>query len=374
MNKDKIALILKAAVPVALIAGGIVALAAIGYAAVSVYHLFAEYVKLSAPESIMAVLSSVGMAVALLLTIITSNNQNARGMGAILVIAWVLLTLTLVALDSVLRADLVSAPDALLQIGRIVAALLPALALAGVICMAIALHDTTEHKSAAGASSRYMGFAAKGVAIAASVFASAYFGISRGINPVLAVLCGVLLESAFLWSYLALKQSRDRQDRFDVGMWSLCVLAFGAFIAAVSVETLSTLAGIDVPIVSALGEAGATLYVSAVGLSLALTVLVHLLTRAIDMPAKAAQDTINVRRPAPLSTRIAGGIRGARAGVGEIRDAWREGQPAQLPQAATLAAERPFGNEGARVNAQVEARQDATPARDEVQPRPTKSG
>ena len=337
MNQEKIEQVLKAAVPVALIAGAIVALAAIGYAAVSVFHLFAQYVKLSVPESIMAVLSSVGMAVALLLTIITTKNQNARGMGAILVIAWVLLVLTMVALDSVLRADLVSAPDALLQIGRIVAALLPALALAGVICMAIALHDTTLHKSAAGASSRYVGFAAKGVAIAASVFASAYFGVQRGINPILAALCGVLLESAFLWSYLSLKQARDRGDRFDVGMWSFCTLAFGAFIAAVSVETLSTLGGIDVPVVSMLGEIGATLYVSAVGLSLILTVLVHLLTRAIDMPAKASQDTINVRRPAPLSTRIAGSIRGARAGVGEIREAWREGAPAQLPTAATLA-------------------------------------
>lgn len=354
MNQEKIEQVLKAAVPVALIAGAVVTLAAIGYAAVSVFHLFSAYIKLSAPESIMAVLSSVGMAVALLLAIVTTQNQNARGMGAILVIAWVLLTLTLVALDSVLRADLVSAPDALLQIGRIVAALLPALALAGVICMAIALHDRTEHKSAAGASSRYIGFAAKGVAIGASVFASAYFGVSRGIDPILAVLCGVLLESAFLWSYLSLKLARDRGDRFDVGMWSVCVLAFGAFIAVVSVETISHLGGIAVPVVSALGEVGATLYVSAVGLSLALTVLVHLLTRAIDMPARAAQDTVTVKRPAPLATRIAGGIRGARSGMGEIRQALTDGKPTQIGAPAVLADEGAKVAEGVTVEAGAE--------------------
>lgn len=356
MNQERVEKILKVAAPVAAILGGVVALAAIAYAAFAVGHLFLTVVKISPVESAFAVLSSVGMAVALVLVVVTSANQNARGMGAILMLAWVLLTLALVALDSVLRADIVTAPDALLSIGRVVAALLPALALAGVICMVIALHDTSLHKSAAGAAGKYVGFAAKAVAVGASVFASFYFGVSRGIDPILAVLCGALLESSFLWSYLMLKQARDRQDRFDVGMWSFCTLAFGAFIAAVSVETLSTLGGIDVPVVSMLGEIGATLYVSAVGLSLILTVLVHLLTRAIDIPAKAAQDTINVRRPAPLSTRIAGGIRGARAGVGEIRDAWREGAPAQLPTsaAATLADEGVKVSEGVTTDAGAE--------------------
>jgi hypothetical protein len=52
----------------------------------------------------------------------------------------------------------------------------------------------------------------------------------------------------------------------------------------VSVETVSALTGISVPIVAALGDVGASLYVSAVGLSIALAVITHLLTRAIDMP------------------------------------------------------------------------------------------
>lgn len=339
MNQARVESILRMAAPVAAIAGGIVALCAVLYAAFAVGHLFSAVVKISPIESGLAVVSSVGMAVALLLTIVTSQNPNARGMGAILVIAWLLLTLALVALDSVLRADIVTAPDALLVIGRIVAALLPALALAGVACMVVALHDTSPQKSAAGAAGKYVGFTAKGVAVGASVFASFYFGVSRGIDPFLAVLCGLLLESSFLWSYLALKNARDRRDRFDVGMWSVCVLAFGAFIAAVSVETVSTLGKIEVPIVSALGEIGATLYVSAVGLALILTVAVHLLTRAIDLPAQAGA-AVTVRRPAPLGSRIAGSIIAARSGAGAVRDALTMPQPAQIspPSSSQMAA------------------------------------
>lgn len=334
MTESRIQQIIRIAAPVAVVLAGIVALASVAYAAFSVGHLFSAYVKISPIESALAVLSSVGMAVGLLLVIITTANQNARGLGAILLLAWVLLVLSMVALDSVMRAALVQAPEALQQIGRIVAALLPALALAACISMSIALHDSTLHKTAAGAASRYVSFAAKGVSIGASSFAAFYFGSSRGIDPVLAVLCAALLESSFLWSYLALKNSRDRGDRFDVRMWSVCVFLFGTFITLVSIETLSTLGKIKVPIVAMFGEIGATLYVSAVGLTVALTVIVHLLTRAIDdVPGQ----TSAVK---PFAIRTADAIRSARIGASEIGNALRgTPAPAQLPSGTTFAGE-----------------------------------
>jgi hypothetical protein len=254
-------------------------------------------------------------------------------------LAWVLLTLAMVGLDSFMRTELLVVPESFSAIGRVVAALLPALSLAGIICMALALHDHTPHKSAAGASSRYIGFAAKGVGVGASTFASYYFGVSRGIDPILAVLCGALLESSFLWSYLALKAARDRGDRFDVRMWSICTLAFGLFIAAVSVETLSSLGRIEVPIVKALGEVGATLYVSAVGLTILLTIGVHLLTKAIDdVPGAQTVDST------PFAIRTADRIRATRAGIGEIKAALREPSRPALPAgtAATMASDSPL--------------------------------
>jgi len=297
----------------------IVGIASVAYAAASVHHLFSQYVGLAGIEPPLAALSTVGLTVALLLLAVTTDHHNTRAMCAILLLAWLLITLALVATDSALRAQIVTAPVVLIAIGRAVAAILPALALLACVLVALAMHDKSSAKSTGAAAAHYLGFAAKLAGIGASVIASAYFGIQRQIDPVLAAFLGVVLESCFLWAYLSMTRAREAGDRFDVLMWSLATLLFGAFIAAVSVETVSTLTGISVPIVAALGELGASLYVSAIGLSLALTVITHLLTRAIDMPAGKAPR---------LLQGIARGVRALREDAGALREALR-GQAGQ---------------------------------------------
>jgi len=320
----------------AVVLGVVCFVGAVAYASYSVFHLFAEVVRVTPFEAGAAALSSVGLAVASLFVIVSSrHNYNLRAMAAIVLLFSVLITLPLVAVDASLRSAILTNVDALINIGRVIAAILPALALAAVVALVLSMNDTTPHKSAAAAIAKYVGFAAKFVAIGASIFASAYFGMSRGIDPILAVLCGALLESAFLWSYFALKKSREAQDGFDVALWSVAVLTFGAFIAAVSVETVSSLARIEVPIVAALGEVGASLYVSAVGLSLVLTVVTHLLTQAIDVPTDGSAHTIKQ----PAASRIANAIRGAKAGAGEVRAALKGNTAPALPAPATLGSE-----------------------------------
>jgi len=297
----------------------IVGIASVAYAAASVHHLFSQYVGLAGIEPPLAALSTVGLTVALLLLAVTTDHHNTRAMCAILLLAWLLITLALVATDSALRAQIVTAPVVLIAIGRAVAAILPALALLACVLVALAMHDKSSAKSTGAAAAHYLGFAAKLAGIGASVIASAYFGIQRQIDPVLAAFLGVVLESCFLWAYLSMTRAREAGDRFDVLMWSLATLLFGAFIAAVSVETVSTLTGISVPIVAAMGELGASLYVSAIGLSLSLTVITHLLTRAIDMPAGKAPR---------LLQGIARGVRALREDAGALREALR-GQAGQ---------------------------------------------
>jgi hypothetical protein len=284
-----------------------------------VHHLFSQYVGLAGIEPPLAALSTVGLTVALLLLAVTTDHHNTRAMCAILLLAWLLITLALVATDSALRAQIVTAPVVLIAIGRAVAAILPALALLACVLVALAMHDKSSAKSTGAAAAHYLGFAAKLAGIGASVIASAYFGIQRQIDPVLAAFLGVVLESCFLWAYLSMTRAREAGDGFDVLMWSLATLLFGAFIAAVSVETVSTLTGISVPIVAAMGELGASLYVSAIGLSLSLTVITHLLTRAIDMPAGKAPR---------LLQGIARGVRALREDAGALREALR-GQAGQ---------------------------------------------
>jgi len=297
----------------------IVGIASVAYAAASVHHLFSQYVGLAGIEPPLAALSTVGLTVALLLLAVTTDHHNTRAMCAILLLVWLLITLALVGTDSALRAQIVTVPVALIAVGRAVAAILPALALLACVLVVLAMHDRDSTRSAGAAAAHYLGFAAKLAGIGASVIASAYFGIQRQIDPVLAAFLGVVLESCFLWAYLSMTRAREAGDRFDVLMWSLATLLFGAFIAAVSVETVSTLTGISVPIVAALGELGASLYVSAIGLSLALTVITHLLTRAIDMPASKAPR---------LLQGMARRVRTLREDAGALREALR-GQSGQ---------------------------------------------
>lgn len=255
----------------------------VAFASWSVFDLFANRLSATTFEAALAVVASVGVTVVTLFVVLTTRHAPVRGIGAIVLIAWTLIVLVLVGLNSALRGGLLNVPDGISNVGQVAAALLAALALIPVIVIPLAMNDRSHYESAAGAASKYIGFMAKGAGIGASAIASAYFGISRGINPLLAVFCGIVLESCFLWAYLKLIHAKEDEDLFDVVMWSVSVALFGVFIALVSIETLSTLGGIKVPIVSAFGEVGASLYVSAVGLSVFLTIITHILTSMIDI-------------------------------------------------------------------------------------------
>lgn len=303
--------------PIAMILAAVMFVAVVAFASFSVFELFSSRLGTTAFEAGLAVIASVGVLVVTLFVALTTRHAPVRGLGAIIMIAWTLIVLVLVGLNSALRGGLLAVPDGITNVGQVAAALLAALALIPAITIPLAMNDRSDYKSAASAAGKYVGFAAKGAGIGASAIASAYFGISRGINPLLAVFCGVVLESCFLWAYLKLIDAREKEDIFDVWMWAASVFLFGAFIAAVSIETLSTLGGIRVPIVEALGEVGASLYVSAVGLSVALTIIVHILTALIDMRDTNGNglpdDGLNVGRKGQPSLQMADEVKGVPA-------------------------------------------------------------
>lgn len=276
--------------------------AAVAFASYSVLELFQTRLNTEPIEAVLAVLSSVGVCVVTLLVVLATRHAPVRGLGSIILIAWTLIVLVLVGLNSALRGGLLAVPDDIANVGQVAAALLAALALIPVITIPLAMNDRSHYASAAAAAGKYVGFMAKGAGIGASAIATTYFGISRGINPFLAVFCGVVLESCFLWAYLKLIDAKEQQDQFDVWMWAASVILFGLFIAAVSIETLSHLGGIAVPIVSMFGDVGASLYVSAVGLSVLLTITVHVLTSLIHMrdedgDGHISADEVRIGRP-----------------------------------------------------------------------------
>lgn len=324
--------------PVVAVVAILVGVLLIAYAAISVFDLFNTYVKVGVANAALASVASVGVCVVLLGLTVTSHKTTIRGMGGLLLLAWALLVLTLVGLAGVLRGGLLSVPQSIAEIGRVVAALLPALALVPAMCIPLAAReDDTPYPSAAAAASHYIAFIVKAVAIAASSFAAAFFGLSRGVPVEVAILCGLLLEGAVLWAYLALIKSRQRGDRFDVTMWTICLVIFGSFIALVSVETISTLAKIEVALLAPLRDAGAVLFTSATGLVVSLTVITHILTKAIDDPPQTGPASVAVRKP--VGRRVAGAIRSTREDLREIGAALRGDRPQGLPAPNQMASE-----------------------------------
>lgn len=299
------------------------------YAGVLVYALFADRLGAGPLEAGLAVAASVGVVLGTLLIALTTGKNSVRGLAGLFLFVWLIVTLALVSLEAASRGGILAVPDSLSSIGRVMAALLAAIALVPAISIPLVARMPDHYPSAAAAIGGYVGFVAKGVAVAASIFASAYFGLSRGMPVEVAILCGFVIESCFLWAYLSLIKATQRRDRFDMALWALAVVTFGAFIALISIETISTLAKIQVAFLRPFADAGATLFTSAVGLGVVLTVLVHVLTSLINSPAprRAGDQVIDVEGR-PLARRIAGRIRGARSGWAEIQDAIR--QPALL--------------------------------------------
>lgn len=284
--------------PYAALVAGIVVVA---YAAYSIYTLFVDHIQSGMPAAVLATASSVGVAVVLTTLALTSEHKPTRALAGMFATVWALIVLCLVSLSAALSSDLLVTFEALVGIGQVLAGGLAGLALIPALLIPASMQHEDVYTSTGGAAHHYFGLLVKAVVVGTSSFATGYFGITRGVPVAVASLCALLLETSFLWSYTQLIKARESRDKFDVGVWCGALVLFGAFIALVSVETLSTLGGVSVPWLAPLQEVGAVLFVSAAGLSVALTVIAHLATTMIDMRAPAPQDGqtphIRVSRP-----------------------------------------------------------------------------
>ena len=258
-----------------------VGLVALAYS--TVYDLFKTHIGVDEVTATMDAFASVGILSVLLVAVIATKNNALKGMGYLLMAGWMLLTFALVSLGAVLGNNKnLEVPEALVGLGKAVAGLLPALALVPVLTMTIANANKNEFPTASAAAGHYFGFVLKLVMIGASIFSNVYFGLSRNIAPIVALLCGVLLESLFVWALFKLIDATQRKDRFDVIVWSIMIVVTGFFLAFVGIETVSTLSRIQIPIIATMQETGALIYVSAIGISFALTIIAQLTTSLID--------------------------------------------------------------------------------------------
>jgi hypothetical protein len=291
-----------------LIALSIMFVLVVAYASWSVFDLFTARLSTQAFEAGLAVAASVGVLVVTLGVVLSTHHMPTKGFGAIILIAWTGVVLVLVGLNTALRGGLLAVPDVLAGAGQVVAGLLSAIALIPAIAIPLTMRDATHYDSAASAASRYMGFVLKLVMVIGSALASGYFGLSRGMNPMLAVVLGVVLEFCFVWSYLKLIKANESEDLFDAWMWRVFTGAFGAFIALVTLETVSTLAGVELPALAFMKTVGEAVYVSAIALAVTTVVIAHIIGSFIDfkdVDGDGVRDwiiggkNVNAKRPSP---------------------------------------------------------------------------
>jgi hypothetical protein len=277
------------------IAPVVVAVCAVGvivFASLTVRNLFVNHLGADEFMAWLAVFASVGMTLAMLAVIVLNRDHTlVEGLGGIYLMAFAFTTLTLCALNTALDAAqkgllAVTVPVQLSNMGSIVASVLAAIGLAPVITLPLANFSVPKNKypSAAAAMGFVVSVIAKAVGVIASSVGTFYFGYQRTGNAFLSFFVAALYESCFLWAYLAFTRARQKRDVFDRVVWGALLILFGAFIASVSVEALSTLAGSTVA-PEWLRSWGETLYVSVVGVTVGLTVLAHLLTDQISFTA-----------------------------------------------------------------------------------------
>ena len=268
----------------------------------TVFVLFYQFSGLGVLLSLLNAFASVGILVQMILVVTTSHNNSVRAVAALWTLVFGAITLTLVALGSALMTKMVEVPIQFLQIGRASAGILPALGVMSVLSLLpIQRTDPTIYDSIGAAVGHYLMIVAKVAAILASAAFSFYFGTRHGVPPLVAILACGILELMFVASMNNVGHAHDQRDAFDVGMWTLCTVALGAFISLMTVESVSSLANIDV-MPQVLRNAGQTIFVSSIGIAMIMFIGTHVMTKFIDIPMAARRAGVRtadvmLRRP-----------------------------------------------------------------------------
>lgn len=284
------------------------------------------------------------------------TTNTSRTMHGLALGTWLVLSLFLAALYMFVSSEQLSAflPADMITVGAVVYSLTFALGLATSV-IALVVPSVAERKIADGehatlgsAISKYGETVAIVIAIAVSSFHVLKFGQDVANLDIFSVITATIMaDLAFLvaekrvTTELKRRGETGRYDRFDLILWGVFGLAVIAYLVLVNLFTVRHSAG-TLDMNDPLFKMTLDFYGASPSILLFLIAALSILTALIDnRVGEPAQGAMNVQRPPSLSTRIAGGIHGARAGAGEIRRALRnEGaQPAtpQLPAGMTLA-------------------------------------
>lgn len=260
-----------------------------------VFDLFHSYIGAGWVQALLSAFASVGLLVAFVATVATHNNNAVRGVSALYALLFGGVTLVLVALGGALQSNLLMVPAQLMQMGQVAGALLPAAALISIVSMWVPHRNPPDQFGSVGAAAgHYLMVLAKLIGVLASMAFGFYFGTSHGVPPFVAfIACGVL-ESLFVAAMNNTGHAHDRRDAFDMAMWAACAVIDGLFLALMSIESVSSIAGIAV-MPEWLRDIGAVIFVSSIGISIAMFLATTIATKLIDIPMAAAANGVRVR-------------------------------------------------------------------------------
>ncbi len=283
MNNLNVRAFATAAKGFAVMSAGLVILLALAV----VYDLFVTYIHTTPLQAALSAFASVGLFVGFVATTATHENNAVRGVSALYALLFGGVTLTLVALGGALQSSIFEVPEQLMQMGQVAGALLPAAGVISVVSTWATHRNPPDRFESVGAAvGHYLMNVAKLVGILASMAFGFYFGLQHGVPPFVAFIACGLLESLFVASMNNTSHAHDKRDAFDMAMWGLCAVVIGGFLALMSIESVSSIANIDV-MPEAMRNAGAAIFASSIGISLVMFIVTTVLTKLIDIPMVA---------------------------------------------------------------------------------------
>jgi len=246
---------------VAPIVVALVIIAAAVFAGASVARL-ATTIGLPLPMVILTPVSTVGVVVAMVALLMLSDHAPVRAVSVITLLFWLPLLIMLIGLDVTLTSPpigydaqgqpiyVVTVPDAIINIARVGAGFLPGLVLLPAVATIIAWRRESDGDLLAELG-HYASNALKAILLVSTWAAGVYFGATRGMPPEIAFFASAILELSFL---LAL--TRVLYHASPLALHTMAMIAFGAAIGVVALETMSSATGIkSIPGLDRVGEA-----------------------------------------------------------------------------------------------------------------------
>lgn len=255
-------------------------------------------------------------------------------LAGLFIALWLAMGVVLALLDSWLTISRIKTEANILVIGTFVYSALPALPIIPLVVLALSVsHESRDQYPTPAAAFGAVGFTMLKMALTIAMFSfEAFFGINIGVEPIAAVFAGLLNAIAFGVALGNVEAASKDNDQGGVNLWAAISAFYAVLMFAIAAEAIITFSATTGKLDALrppdwLESFAQWAFVSSIGLSALLITFTfwRKSRRAVLLESNVIKTDVR-----PLSIRIADRIRGARAGIDEIKSAAR-GLPAPQP-------------------------------------------